>query len=69
MKLWSRSMGAKGPDGRGQLRGWGRLEQRVILPIATALFVASLVIMLCEGLSRFSVGQSYDWAEEAVSFS
>jgi C4-dicarboxylate transporter, DctQ subunit len=71
MKPWSRSMAAeatpvKGPDRHHQLRGWGRLEQRVILPIATAMFVASLVIMLGEGLSRFSVGQSYDWAEESV---
>lgn len=56
------------PAERDRLRGWGRIEQRLILPVATALFIASLLIMLAEGLSRFFLGNSYDWAEEAVRF-
>lgn len=51
------------PEGR-----FARFERRVLLDLATAFLLLALGLMLLEARSRFFVGRSFFWSEEAVRF-
>jgi TRAP-type C4-dicarboxylate transport system permease small subunit len=55
--------------GAGRRRSpWSRFESGPVLTFASALFVASTLVMLSEGLNRSLRGVSFFWAEESVGF-
>lgn len=48
--------------------GWLVFERKVLLNIATCMFMLAVGIMLYEGMLRATVGTSAFWAEEAVRY-
>jgi TRAP-type C4-dicarboxylate transport system permease small subunit len=49
-------------------RAWEWVEDNIVLNLGVACFVFAMSLMLFEGASRITVGQSYHWVEELVRY-
>lgn len=47
---------------------WLLFERKVLLRIATCMFLVAIAVMLFEGISRAFFDESWFWAEEAVRY-
>jgi C4-dicarboxylate transporter, DctQ subunit len=63
------SPAAQPPQSAGAaFRAWEWIEDNIVLNLGVVCFVIAMSLMLFEGISRITVGQSYHWVEELVRY-
>jgi C4-dicarboxylate transporter DctQ subunit len=50
------------------LRTWEWIEDNIVLNLGVLCFLFAMTLMLFEGVSRVTVGESYHWVEELVRY-